>query len=298
MTVQTGVRLGDRYELVGRIAVGAMGEVWRARDTTLLRTVAVKVMRSEYTGDQSFLARFRTEARNAASLSHPNIAPVHDYGEAMAEGEHVAYLVMELIDGDPLSDLLDHGTGLDAPSLLGILEQTASGLGAAHRNGVVHRDVKPGNLMIRPDRSVKITDFGISRAADHVPLTETGMVVGTAAYLSPEQAMGREVTPASDVYSLGVVGYQCLAGRLPFQIESPVAVALAHVNQQPPPLPLEISDPVRALYAGDVEGSRGSVLRRRPIRRCRARGRPRPVAAFIRGRRSKTDIRNPTGRPI
>lgn len=198
MTVQTGVRLGDRYELVGRIAVGAMGEVWRARDTTLLRTVAVKVMRSEYTGDQSFLARFRTEARNAASLSHPNIAPVHDNGEAMAEGEHVAYLVMELIDGDPLSDLLDHGTGLDAPSLLGILEQTASGLGAAHRNGVVHRDVKPGNLMIRPDRSVKITDFGISRAADHVPLTGTGMVVGTAAYLSPEQAMGREVTPAAE----------------------------------------------------------------------------------------------------
>ncbi|MBA3339028.1 MAG: protein kinase [Geodermatophilaceae bacterium] len=247
MALKTGVRLGDRYELVGRIAVGGMGEVWRGRDTTLQRIVAVKVLRSEFTGDATFVARFRTEARNTAMLSHVNIAQVYDYGEAMAEGEHVAYLVMELIDGEPLSDVLANGRRLSGPQVLDILGQTAAGLGVAHQAGVVHRDVKPANLIIRPDRVVKITDFGISRATDHVPLTSTGMVVGTAQYLSPEQAMGRAVTPASDVYALGVVGYEALAGRRPFDGESSVAVALAHVNQQPAPLPEDVSDPLRDL---------------------------------------------------
>lgn len=247
MTLQAGVRLGDRYELIGRIAVGGMGEVWRAQDTTLQRTVAVKVLRSEYTGDATFVARFRTEARNTAMLSHVNIAQVYDYGEAMADGEHVAYLVMELIDGEPMSAVLAHGARLPPRRVLDILGQTAAGLGVAHRAGVVHRDVKPANLILRPDRVVKITDFGISRAADHVPLTGTGMVVGTAQYLSPEQAMGRTVTPASDVYALGVVGYEALAGRRPFDGESSVSVALAHVNQQPAPLPGDIPGPIRDL---------------------------------------------------
>lgn len=247
MSLNTGVRLGDRYELVGRIAVGGMGEVWRARDTTLERTVAVKVLRSEFAGDATFIARFRTEARNTAMLSHANIAQVYDYGEAMAEGEHVAYLVMELIDGDPMSAILANGTRLAPPRVLDILGQTAAGLAVAHLAGVVHRDVKPANLIIRPDRVVKITDFGISRATDHVPLTGTGMVVGTAQYLSPEQAMGRDVTPASDVYALGVVGYEALAGRRPFDGESSVAVALAHVNHQPAPLPSDVPGPIRDL---------------------------------------------------
>ena len=249
MSLKTGVRLGDRYELVGRIAVGGMGEVWRARDTTLQRTVAVKVLRSEFTGDATFLSRFRTEARNTAMLSHANIAQVYDYGEAMAEGEHVAYLVMELIAGEPMSAVLANGARLAPPRVLDILGQTAAGLAVAHRAGVVHRDVKPANLIIRPDRVVKITDFGISRATDHVPLTGTGMVVGTAQYLSPEQAMGRAVTPASDVYALGVVGYEALAGRRPFDGESSVSVALAHVNQQPPPLPSDVPGPIRELIS-------------------------------------------------
>jgi len=247
MSLRTGVRLGDRYELVGRIAVGGMGEVWRARDTTLQRTVAVKVLRSEFTGHATFLSRFRTEARNTAMLSHTNIAQVFDYGEAMAEGEHVAYLVMELVDGKPISAVLGNGTRLAPSRVLDILGQTAAGLGVAHRAGVVHRDVKPANLILRPDRVVKITDFGISRATDHVPLTGTGMVVGTAQYLSPEQAMGRPVTPASDVYALGVVGYEALVGRRPFDGESSVSVALAHVNQQPAPLPSDVPGPIRDL---------------------------------------------------
>jgi len=247
MSLRTGVRLGDRYELVGRIAVGGMGEVWKGRDTTLQRIVAVKVLRSEYTGDATFVARFRTEARNTAMLSHLNIAQVYDYGEAMAEGEHVAYLVMELIDGQPMSTVLQGGVRLPAPRVLDILGQTAAGLGVAHAAGVVHRDVKPANLILRPDRVVKITDFGISRAADHVPLTGTGMVVGTAQYLSPEQAMGRPVTPASDIYALGVVGYEALTGRRPFDGQSSVSVALAHVNQQPAPLPADVPGPVREL---------------------------------------------------
>ncbi|MBA3367641.1 MAG: serine/threonine protein kinase [Geodermatophilaceae bacterium] len=247
MSLQTGVRLGDRYELVSRIAAGGMGEVWRAQDSTLQRTVAVKVLRSEYTGDATFLSRFRTEARNTAMLSHVNIAQVYDYGEAMAEGEHVAYLVMELVEGEPLSTVLAREARQVPPKVLDILGQTAAGLGVAHRAGVVHRDVKPANLIVRPDRVVKITDFGISRAADHVPLTGTGMVIGTAQYLSPEQAMGRPVTPASDVYALGVVGYEALAGRRPFEGESSVSVALAHVNQQPAPLPADVPGPIRDL---------------------------------------------------
>ncbi|MDQ3715251.1 MAG: serine/threonine protein kinase, partial [Actinomycetota bacterium] len=247
MSLQTGVRLGDRYELVSRIAAGGMGEVWRAQDTTLQRTVAVKVLRSEYTGDATFLSRFRTEARNTAMLSHANIAQVYDYGEAMAEGEHVAYLVMELVDGEPLSAVLSKDARLAPPRVLDILGQTAAGLGVAHRAGVVHRDVKPANLILRPDRVLKITDFGISRAADHVPLTGTGMVIGTAQYLSPEQAMGRQVTPASDVYALGVVGYEALAGRRPFDGESSVSVALAHVNRRPAPLPADVPGPIRDL---------------------------------------------------
>ncbi len=247
MSLKTGVRLGDRYELVGRIAAGGMGEVWRGRDTTLQRTVAVKVLRSEFAGDSTFIARFRTEARNTAMLSHANIAQVYDYGEAMAEGEHVAYLVMELIDGKPMSEVLAGGTRIAPPRVLDILGQTAAGLAVAHHAGVVHRDVKPANLILRPDRVVKITDFGISRAADHVPLTGTGMVVGTAQYLAPEQAMGRAVTPASDVYALGVVGYEALAGRRPFDGESSVSVALAHVNQRPAPLPSDVPGPISDL---------------------------------------------------
>src|SRR3712207_6832807 len=170
-----------------------MGQVWRAHDGLLGRPVAVKVLRSEYTGDPLFLARFRAEAQHAAALSHPNIAAVYDYGEEPAidgSGEHLAYLVMELVEGESLSVVLARSGALAADHTLRILRQTAAALAVAHAAGVVHRDVKPGNVLVRPDGMVKITDFGIAWSASSVPLTRTGQVVGTAHYLSPEQAEG------------------------------------------------------------------------------------------------------------
>ncbi|MCZ2860516.1 protein kinase domain-containing protein [Blastococcus sp. VKM Ac-2987] len=241
--------LGDRYELRDLIAVGGMGEVWRARDVLLDRPVAVKVLRSEYADNPVFVARFRTEARNAASLSHPNIAAVLDYGESTAErtGEHLAYLVMELVDGPPLSARLAEDGSLGTSAALAVLQQAAAGLAAAHTAGVVHRDVKPANILLTPDGTVKLTDFGISWSAGSVPLTQTGQVIGTAQYMSPEQAMGEHVGPASDVYALGLVGYESLAGHAAFDGDNPVTVALKQVQEHPEPLPADLPQDVRAL---------------------------------------------------
>lgn len=256
MRPQPGARLGARYALTDRIAVGGMGEVWRARDEVLGRDVAIKVLKAEYTGDVGFLERFRAEARHAAALSHPNIATVYDYGEvpddASPDASH-AYLVMELVPGEPLSSELAREGALPPDRVLDLLTQAATGLGAAHAAGLVHRDVKPGNLLVTPDGQVKVTDFGIARAGDQVPLTATGQVMGTAAYLAPEQALGRPATPASDVYALGVVAYEALTGRRPFGGESPVAQAMAHVNDTPPPLPTDLPQPVRALVQGSMD---------------------------------------------
>jgi eukaryotic-like serine/threonine-protein kinase len=241
--------LGDRYRLDRRIAIGGMGEVWRAEDTVLSRTVAVKVLKSELTQERTFLERFRTEARTTASLQANGIANVFDYGE-VAGGRDipVAYLVMEYVDGEPLSAQLARDRRLPAARVLEIVRQAALALAEAHRVGMVHRDVKPGNLLVRrSDGAVKITDFGIARAADAVPLTQNGMVVGTAQYFSPEQAEGRVVGPPSDVYSLGVVAYECLAGRLPFLADSPVTVAMMQIRDLPPPLPPDVPGPVQAL---------------------------------------------------
>ena len=241
--------LGDRYRLDRRIAIGGMGEVWRAEDTVLSRTVAVKVLKSELTQERTFLERFRTEARTTASLQANGIANVFDYGE-MAAGPDipVAYLVMEYVDGEPLSAQLARDGRLPAGRVLEIVRQAALALAEAHRVGMVHRDVKPGNLLVRrSDGAVKITDFGIARAADAVPLTQNGMVVGTAQYFSPEQAEGRVVGPPSDVYSLGVVAYECLAGRLPFLADSPVTVAMMQIRDVPPALPPDVPGPVQAL---------------------------------------------------
>lgn len=240
--------LSGRYRLTSRIATGGMGEVWRAEDTLLHRKVAVKVLKSELSSDQTFVERFRAEARNTAALSHPGIAAVHDYGEITDGDARTAYLVMELVEGEPLSAILVHGR-LPVPRTLDIVGQAAAALEAAHRTGMVHRDVKPGNLLVGPDNTVKITDFGIARAADTVPLTQAGMVVGTAQYFAPEQAEGRHTTPASDVYSLGVVAYECLAGRLPFVADSSVAVAVMQIRDPAPPLPEDVPAPVRGLVA-------------------------------------------------
>ncbi|HEU5034697.1 MAG TPA: protein kinase [Mycobacteriales bacterium] len=236
MTLAPDATISGRYTLVERIAVGGMGEVWRARDDVLGRAVAVKVLKEEYAADPTFLQRFRDEARHTAALSHPGIANVFDYGEI----DGTAFLVMELVDGAPLSALLAQQRPLPVGRALDIVGQAALALQAAHDAGVIHRDVKPGNLLIRPDGVVKVTDFGIARATDAAPVTQTGLIVGTAAYVSPEQAGGRPVTPASDVYSLGVVAYECLAGERPFGGDSAVGVATAHLHSPPPPLPAAV----------------------------------------------------------
>ncbi|GAA4372509.1 serine/threonine protein kinase [Nocardioides caricicola] len=239
----------QRYRLDARIATGGMGEVWRATDTTLGREVAVKLLKQEYADDPTFRARFETEARHAASLHHPNIASVYDFGET----EHRPYLVMELVDGQPLSSLIQGGRPMAPAAVRELLAQAADGLGAAHAAGIVHRDVKPANLLVTPDRRVKVTDFGIARAAEGIGLTGTGEVMGTPQYLSPEQAQGQTSTPASDVYSLGVVAFECLAGERPFVAETAVATALAHLREPvpdlPPSVPADLSAVVRRSMA-------------------------------------------------
>ncbi|WP_448639193.1 protein kinase domain-containing protein [Geodermatophilus sp. URMC 63] len=262
-TVERGRQtLGGRYELQALIATGGMGQVWRGRDTLLDRAVAVKVLRSEYADDPTFLARFRAEARHAAALSHPNIAAVLDYGEGRAEdtGEHLAYLVMELVDGAPLSALLTREGPLEPDTALSVLSQAAAGLAEAHRAGVVHRDVKPGNILVRPDGGVKLTDFGIAWSAESVPLTGTGQVIGTAQYMSPEQAAGERVGPASDVYALGLVGYESLTGRAAFTGTNPVAVALKQVREDPEPLPADLPPDVRNLIDAALTKDPGERL--------------------------------------
>jgi eukaryotic-like serine/threonine-protein kinase len=235
-----------RYRLDSRIATGGMGEVWRGTDTSLNRPIAIKLLKHEYADDATFRSRFETEARHAASLQHPGIAAVFDVGESqasgVADGSGVPrpFLVMELVDGQPLSALLRVGEGLDPDAVRDLLAQAGDAIGAAHRAGIVHRDIKPANLLVTPDRKVKITDFGIARASEGLGLTGTGQVMGTPQYLSPEQARGEVATSASDVYSLGVVAFECLAGRRPFEAESPVATALAHIQQPAPDLPASV----------------------------------------------------------
>nr|WP_274636673.1 serine/threonine-protein kinase [Microbacterium bovistercoris] len=238
-----GVTFGGRYELDSRIAIGGMGEVWEATDHVIGRTVAIKILKDEYMGDPGFLERFRAEARHAALVNHEGIASVFDYGEENGS----AFLVMELVPGEALSTILERETQLSTDKTLDIVAQTATALQAAHAAGLVHRDIKPGNLLITPDGRVKITDFGIARIADQVPLTATGQVMGTVQYLSPEQASGHPASPATDIYSLGIVAYECLAGKRPFTGESQVAIAMAQINEQPPPLPATVAQPVQNL---------------------------------------------------
>ncbi len=244
-----GRLVAGRYRLSRLIATGGMGQVWRGRDERTERPVAVKVLRAEFAAEPLFVERFRAEARTAGLLDHPNVATVVDYGEQTGpHGEPTgAYLVMELVEGEPLSALLRREAPLDQVRVLGLLAQAAAALQHAHDAGVVHRDVKPANLLITADGTVKITDFGIARAAGALSLTRTGTVLGTAHYLSPEQVQGRSASPASDLYALGVVGYECLAGRRPFIADSPLEVALAHQRDPVPPLPDHVHPTVAAL---------------------------------------------------
>jgi serine/threonine protein kinase len=238
-----GVTFGGRYELDSRIAIGGMGEVWEATDHVIGRTVAIKILKDEYMGDPGFLERFRAEARHAALVNHEGIASVFDYGEEAGS----AFLVMELVPGEALSTILERDGSLSTDKTLDIVAQTSAALQAAHAAGLVHRDIKPGNLLITPDGRVKITDFGIARIADQVPLTATGQVMGTVQYLSPEQASGHPASPATDTYSLGIVAYECLAGKRPFTGESQVAIAMAQINEKAAPLPPTVAVPVQNL---------------------------------------------------
>ena len=238
MKPEEGKLYGDRYRLVKRIATGGMGEVWQAQDEVILRQVAIKILKQQYMGDPDFVERFRTEAKHAAMINHDGIANVYDYGE----DDGSAYLVMELVPGESLSSILEREKTLPEQQVISIIAQTALALDAAHREGLVHRDVKPGNLLISPDGQVKITDFGIARVANQVSLTQTGQVMGTVQYLAPEQATGKPASAAGDIYSLGIVAYEALAGKRPFKGETQMAIAMAQINETPPPLP-ETIDP-------------------------------------------------------
>mgnify|MGYP001738613890 FL=1 len=240
---EAGLVLQDRYRLIERIAMGGMGEVWRAQDLRSGRVVAAKVMRPELAGDELFLQRLRTEAKNARGLRHPNLAMVLDYGEADGSG----WIIMELVQGKPLSELIAEKGTLPPSVILPLLAQTARALQVVHEAGVVHRDVKPSNILVNQEGLAKLLDFGISSGANQLPMTATGMVMGTAQYLAPEQATGAAATAAGDLYSLGVIAYEALAGTRPFTGATAVDIAYAHVNDPVPALPEQVPANVREL---------------------------------------------------
>ncbi|WP_208544007.1 serine/threonine-protein kinase [Nocardioides seonyuensis] len=242
-------RLGDRYVLQERIGAGGMADVWSATDDVLQRAVAVKVMRADADNEEMFAKRFRDEALHSAALMHPNITTVFDYGE----DEALTYLVMELVDGPSLSGLLRETGAMEPDVVRSIIGQAALGLGVAHEARVVHRDVKPANILVRPDGVVKVTDFGIARALDASGHTRMGEMLGTPNYISPEQAMGRPATGASDLYALGVVAHEMLTGSRPFDRGTPIATAMSHVNEPPPPLPGTVPEELRVVVEALLE---------------------------------------------
>src|SRR5215210_3987634 len=230
-----GTLFADRYRLERRLGVGGMATVELALDTRLERHVAVKLLAEHLASDSNFVSRFRREALAAAKLVHPNIVQVFDTGKDKATGRQ--FIVMEWVDGPSCAEILKELGRLEPPEAADILRQACRGLDYAHRNGVVHRDVKPGNLLRgRDGGQVKLADFGIAKAAEHSDMTKVGSVLGTAAYLSPEQARGESAGPASDLYALGVVSYQLLAGRLPYEAASLTDLARQQDSAAPPPL--------------------------------------------------------------
>ncbi|WP_062204894.1 serine/threonine-protein kinase [Demequina salsinemoris] len=257
MHIAAGTTLGGRYVLESLIAVGGMGEVWRASDIDLSRTVAVKTLKEASAANETFLKRFANEARNAAGVQHPNIAQVLDYGDQQG----TAYLVMELVEGEPMSTILERERTIPEKRLVKLMIAACRGLEAAHASGVMHRDIKPGNLLVFGDDELKITDFGVSRSQDQTTLTATGMVMGTAQYLAPELALGKPATPASDVYSLGIIMFESVVGKRPFTAANAVDIAVAQVNDKVPPLPASVSPQLAALT--------NRVLEKNPRRRPR-----------------------------
>jgi eukaryotic-like serine/threonine-protein kinase len=242
----TGQVIAGRYDLTRFVAGGAMGEVWEALDERMDRIVAVKILRPEYARDPVAVERFRTEARLAARLAHPGIVLVHDVDDGDS-GDEPPWMVQEFVPGRALSELLATSGALDPVRVAGLIAQAAAAVHAAHLAGVVHRDLTPGNLLVCAGDVVKITDFGIARAAGLPALTAAGQVLGAAAYLSPEQVRGQPASPASDIYSLGVVLYESLTGVRPFRGANAVEVARAHVHEPLPALPVSVPEPLRAI---------------------------------------------------
>ncbi|MFF5231249.1 serine/threonine-protein kinase [Dactylosporangium sp. NPDC000521] len=241
--LSAGTTLGGRYRLDERIAGGGMGDVWRGTDEVLGRTVAIKVLLPALLEEAGFAERFRGEARTMATINHPGVVDIYDYG---SEGG-TAFLIMEYVEGDALSRTLSRVGRLTPARAMALVAQAADALHAAHEKGIVHRDVKPGNLLVRPNGTLVLTDFGIARSAAVAQLTAAGSVLGTASYISPEQASGAQATPLSDVYALGVVAYQCLSGQRPFEGDNPLQIAMRHVRDMPPPLPADIPPPIAQL---------------------------------------------------
>ncbi|MGW4470965.1 serine/threonine-protein kinase [Nonomuraea sp. NPDC004354] len=251
--LEPGTRLSGRYRLLSRLGGGGMGEVWRADDDVLGRTVAVKVLLPALMEDPRFAQRFQNEARAMATLTHPGVVDVYDYGTCeLGDGRRVSFLVMEYVDGESLDRLLRR-SALTADETMRLVAEVADALAAAHERGIVHRDVKPANLMIKADGSVTLTDFGIAHSASGGQLTATGTVMCSAGYCAPEQASAGDITPAVDVYALGVVAYQCLTGRLPFDGETPVQIIFKHLRAAVPPLPDDVPPASRALVMWALE---------------------------------------------
>jgi serine/threonine-protein kinase len=245
--LESGIVLGGRYRLDDRVATGGMGDVWRGTDVVLGRRVAVKVLLPALLADPDFIARFRAEARMLATLHHPGIVQVYDYGEDELPTGRTDYLVMEYADGEPLSARIREAGRLGVAETLRVVAQVAHALHAAHRGGIVHRDVKPSNLLIQTDGRVRLLDFGVARSVNITSITSANAVPGTALYMAPEQAAGRPVSAATDIYALGTVAYQCIVGEPPFTGDNPLQVAVKHLHEEAPPLPDDVPASVAAL---------------------------------------------------
>src|SRR5574344_500738 len=236
-----GKIIGNRYEILQEAGNGGMANVYKAKDHILNRMVAVKVLKDEYTTDADFIKRFNTEAQSAASLSHPNIVSIYDVGHE--EENNLYYIVMELIKGKTLKEIINKDGAISWKWAVNIAMQIASALELAHKSGIVHRDIKPHNIIITEDGVAKVTDFGIAKAVSNSTMTAFGTTIGSVHYFSPEQARGSVTDAKSDLYSLGVVMYEMLTGKVPFDADTPVSVALKHMQEDPVP-PIEVNDEI------------------------------------------------------